>query len=196
MTTPALPSPAPSRAEVLRAVETGARLLPNQRFAQLISNFAGWLPGEDGTGTATAAMTDAELVTVIREFDRKRGGVPVGSNPPPESEPAAAPESRDSPEVRALLADLRRQIRAQYGCEPEDLPPRPAAPPRTELLAAIAAAWGRQPALRFGELVAELTDAADADCWGPGGLYDLEDADLLRAARRFADEPAAVRAAA
>jgi hypothetical protein len=50
--------------------------------------------------------------------------------------------------------------------------------PRTELWAALAELSRRYPAWRLGQLIANVAD------WSDQGVWDVEDADLLRVARR------------
>ena len=95
--------------------------------------------------------------------------------------PAAPPAEPRA--VTDLKETLRREIRGRSGCEPEDLPPPPPAPPKADVLEALEALWRDRGEFRFGQMIAWLVESAEVDGWGPGGLYDVEDADLLRAAR-------------
>ena len=187
MTPPNLP-----REDLLAAVAEAGRRHPNWRFAQLVSNLADRRPSAGG-GSFTARIEDADLLDAVREDLRQTTDGPIPARFPPEPDVLPNPAASAPPE---LLATLRRQIRERYGCEPEDLPPRPPTPPRGDLLATLAGAWRRRPGLRFGELIATLTDAARTAGRRPAGLYDVEDAHLLEAAETLSAADPATRAAA
>lgn len=57
--------------------------------------------------------------------------------------------------------------------------------PRAELWAALAELSRRYPTWRLGQLVANLAD------WTDQGVWDVEDVDMLRAARRHLSQQTA-----